>query len=352
MAIVLCHFMSQIGSTSPSTDLIVLMLQERTFLEHRHNPSVWVGMVSMPVLEEKGHKSMTHYIPVTEVAKLVRAALKEHFPGIKFSVQSSSYAGGASIRVEWTDGPTEAMVDHILTSFEGASFDSMTDSMYYHSSTLDGKSVRYGADFVTPHRKMSSAFAERGVREFCKEWNISMIRIDGTEEEAYVDTRQFGISQDGISMAHYLGEALRNTNAYKKPDQTSKRRTASNHAPTKANEAARKAEQERKEAERQAQEEARRKEEEAQRRREQEARERSERERQRQYEQARVRRKETFHSRADALRYLGLAEYVTDSTIIKKAFTNAVKAAADGRGSYTCHMDLLVQAKKRALQGW
>jgi len=31
--------------------------------------------------------------------------LKESFPGIKFSVKSSTYSMGASIRIRWLDGP-------------------------------------------------------------------------------------------------------------------------------------------------------------------------------------------------------------------------------------------------------
>ena len=40
-----------------------------------------------------------------EVAKLLRAALKETFPGVTFSIRSRTYAGGASIDVTWRDGP-------------------------------------------------------------------------------------------------------------------------------------------------------------------------------------------------------------------------------------------------------
>lgn len=67
------------------------------------------------------------YLRVAETAKLVRAALKPAFPGIKFSVTSSSYSGGASIRVGWTDGPTTRAVDRIVGPFAGAGFDGMID---------------------------------------------------------------------------------------------------------------------------------------------------------------------------------------------------------------------------------
>lgn len=48
-------------------------------------------------------KEQLTYLTVAEVAKLVRRSLNEAFPGVKFSVRSKSYSGGASIRVKWTE---------------------------------------------------------------------------------------------------------------------------------------------------------------------------------------------------------------------------------------------------------
>jgi hypothetical protein len=50
--------------------------------------------------------SNTQYLSCAETAKLVRAALKESFPGVKFSVKSSTYAGGASIMLPTLTAPT------------------------------------------------------------------------------------------------------------------------------------------------------------------------------------------------------------------------------------------------------
>ena len=63
---------------------------------------------------------MKKYLTCAETAKLIRQALKEAFPGVKFSVRSSTYGGGASITVGWTDGPTSDQVDGILNVFEGS----------------------------------------------------------------------------------------------------------------------------------------------------------------------------------------------------------------------------------------
>lgn len=113
---------------------------------------------------------MTRHIDATETAKLVRAALKAEHPDTKFSVRTSKYAGGASLRVAWTDGPTERTVNATLRRFQGATFDGMRDLKEYHSTLLAGpdgdvEEVRFGADFVHGTRSLSDeavAAAEAG----------------------------------------------------------------------------------------------------------------------------------------------------------------------------------------------
>lgn len=87
-------------------------------------------------------RSIRH-ISVTETAKLIRVQLKRTFPKTKFSVRSSSYAGGASISINWTDGPTARMVEAITNPFQGAGFDGMIDMKYYVDAylTKDGRAV-------------------------------------------------------------------------------------------------------------------------------------------------------------------------------------------------------------------
>jgi hypothetical protein len=70
---------------------------------------------------------MSDYLTAAETAKLVRKALKEAFPKEKFSVRSHTYAGGASIRIGWTDGPQTADVDTVVGKFAGSGFDGMID---------------------------------------------------------------------------------------------------------------------------------------------------------------------------------------------------------------------------------
>jgi hypothetical protein len=99
------------------------------------------------------------YLSCVDTAKLVRKALRADFPGVKFSVRSSTYAGGASIDVGWTDGPTSKQVDGTLKLYEGASFDGMIDLKSYHDSILMGENgpevVHFGADYVMGQRRVS-----------------------------------------------------------------------------------------------------------------------------------------------------------------------------------------------------
>lgn len=74
------------------------------------------------------------YLSVADTAKLVRKALKEKFPGQKFSVRSSSYSGGASIDVGWIDGPTDKAVSAVTSAYTGKDFDGMIDLAIYTES--------------------------------------------------------------------------------------------------------------------------------------------------------------------------------------------------------------------------
>lgn len=83
------------------------------------------------------------YLTVSETAKLIRIQLKKQFPNTKFSVRSSSYSGGASIRISWIDGQTQKTVERYVRGFEGSSFDGMNDLKSYQDCWLlpDGSAV-------------------------------------------------------------------------------------------------------------------------------------------------------------------------------------------------------------------
>ncbi len=148
---------------------------------------------------------MTRYISCADTAKLIRAQLKKHFPKTKFSVQSKTYSGGASITVKWTDGPTSKLVESVIGAYAGGGFDGMIDMAYCKESWLmpDGTAtfakttgtagsrgsvdsrqemqpsfkaerVRFLADYVFTSREYSADFHRRAVESVSKRYGVEL----------------------------------------------------------------------------------------------------------------------------------------------------------------------------------
>lgn len=103
------------------------------------------------------------YLNCAESAKLIRSALKESFPGVKFSVRSNVYSGGASIDISYQDGPAAKLVEAVAKQLQGGYFDGMIDykGSCYH--LLDGAPVSFGNDFVFVKREHSDAQIARAI---------------------------------------------------------------------------------------------------------------------------------------------------------------------------------------------
>lgn len=99
---------------------------------------------------------MARYFSCADTARLVRAALKEAFPAVRFSVRSKTYSGGASINVEWTNGPSGADVKAIVGRFEGSYFDGMTDYKGSNYNEINGEAVTFAADYVFTSRRYTA----------------------------------------------------------------------------------------------------------------------------------------------------------------------------------------------------
>lgn len=168
------------------------------------------------------------YLSCAETAKLVRKSLKAEFPGQKFSVRSSVYSGGASIDVEWSDGPTTKKVEKILWQFEGRGFDGMIDMAYSISHWMlpdgtiqiaksqgtedsrgmypkvenarphpEAKLVHFGANYVSPNRRYTrealTGIAEAAVKEL-EQWadaHIPEFEISGDSYGAYITSKDW-----------------------------------------------------------------------------------------------------------------------------------------------------------------
>jgi len=107
--------------------------------------------------------SKSKYIPVTEVAKLIRQCLKEAFPGVKFRVRSDKYAGGASIGVIWIDGPSTVQVEAITDRFASTYYDMKRDYWEHLRHRLNGDLVSFGSHHVQCHRQHSDAWCAAAI---------------------------------------------------------------------------------------------------------------------------------------------------------------------------------------------
>lgn len=65
---------------------------------------------------------MTQYIPTTDAAKALQAALRAEYPGVTFSVRKDRGTACAWIRVEYSDGPTDRAVERIADRFTGPGY--------------------------------------------------------------------------------------------------------------------------------------------------------------------------------------------------------------------------------------
>lgn len=144
--------------------------------------------------------SDTKYLSCAETAKLVRTALKEAFPGVKFSVKSSTYAGGASINVAYTDGPSASQVEGITGAFQGSYFDGMTDYKGSNYNSLDGQPVRFGADFIFVNRKFTAPLLTGVVVDVCNKYGFdNEILIDGGGQYFGAYIKEVGPNADSLA---------------------------------------------------------------------------------------------------------------------------------------------------------
>lgn len=114
-------------------------------------------------------------IDLVATAKLMRRHLAGAFPGIKFSVRTSRFAGGSSADVSWTDGPTDSQVTAVVKAFAYGGFDGMTDSSYFKGSwycTEHGASFRHngGGAGTVPGAVGSPCCLDAEPVEFSAKW--------------------------------------------------------------------------------------------------------------------------------------------------------------------------------------
>lgn len=106
----------------------------------------------------------TQYIPTSEAAAMMKAALRAAFPGMAFSVRKDRGTACAWLRVTYTDGPTHSLVQEIADRYTGQQYNAMTDGYDLKPDALVQlapedlpRLVRYVVDGVIVHREMGPA---------------------------------------------------------------------------------------------------------------------------------------------------------------------------------------------------
>ena len=174
-------------------------------------------------VNKKENKMETKYLSVVDTAKLIRKGLKANFPGVKFSVKSDKYAGGASIRVRYTNGPRTVDVEAYVKQYEGAGFDGMTDYKYYKSHYMNANTgeiclarceetyssegvdngipegqgwfaISFGADYIFVEQDVTEEIIEEAIEISEKQYPEikNLIEINKTYQgDAYIETNAF-----------------------------------------------------------------------------------------------------------------------------------------------------------------
>lgn len=113
----------------------------------RQNESKWAA--EFPHLERANRSTKSRW---ALAAANIRTELQAKYPGQVFSVTSSSYSGGCSIDIGWSDGPVSKDVDKIAQKYSTAHFDGMQDletSTSTHWNTVFG-----GAKYIFANRSI------------------------------------------------------------------------------------------------------------------------------------------------------------------------------------------------------
>lgn len=94
-------------------------------------------------------------------ALAIREELKKAFKGVKFKVTSSNFAGGNSVNVSWTDGPTERAVKEYTSKYQYGKFNGMEDIYEYTNSREDIAQAKY----ISENRNYSEGVEELVIQQ-------------------------------------------------------------------------------------------------------------------------------------------------------------------------------------------
>ena len=151
---------------------------------------------------------MSKHVSCSDTAKLIRQALREAFKGIKVTVRSSTYSGGASINIGWTDGPNTAQVEAVAKRFSGAYFDGQQDYKGCTFAMLDGQVVRFGADFVFCNRSHSADLVGKACASVARRFGMAFVPTAADFKAGRLHEIYPGESSWGCTVGQLVREVL------------------------------------------------------------------------------------------------------------------------------------------------
>lgn len=162
---------------------------------------------------------------VKDTAKLVRTELKQHFPGIKFSVRSNSYTGYSSIDIGWVDGPTKSEVQKIVNIFQCKDHDPIVGGYSgNHDTMYNGKLHRFYVDSVMCERNFTEPSIKIMLDKLCKKWGVNPQDFEIiTNSSGAQIKRDYGheiVKRAGDDMTTLIWRESQDTSFYTKPEET------------------------------------------------------------------------------------------------------------------------------------
>lgn len=131
---------------------------------------------------------------VTKSATEIRKALKTKYPGIKFSVRAKRFAGGSSVDVSWTDGPTEKEVGKATAHLKGY------ENGYYN-------------EFIITYRNTSHEVMEAAAKAAAEFYGVEMPKIvEG--HYPYVEERGVLVGSPAEMLSDKVHRAAWSTSVY------------------------------------------------------------------------------------------------------------------------------------------
>lgn len=169
----------------------------------------------------------------TLASRNIRKELKQHFPGVKFSVVSRTRRTDA-IDISWTDGPTLAEVEKVTGKYQEGHFNGMEDIYEYDRDNV-WPDVFGGARYVCESRELSDEVMEAAAQELIDTWS-TWANVPLKPGQAPL---QQVLSQSVIDNAHYMtlgseARKLLGSRSFYKPQHVVESRAAEKRAPAES----------------------------------------------------------------------------------------------------------------------